>query len=285
ECPGLFPLKVNGGNERKWILTVNNGGSPAGSGGTQYFIGKFDGHAFIADDNKTRWLDGGADEYAGIIWNNTGDRTIFIGWMNNWPPANNNIPSYIWRGGMTLPMELSLQKVNDSTEFVIKQPVKELRRMEHTIFTSDHVKLSNGTWIKSFPGDRLSSSMIKLTAKMNNSQKLIVSLQNDLGQYVDIGYDKQHFQLVIDRTHAGKNNFHAESAPKHAVEIPGDLSTIELTIFYDRSTLEVFFDNGRWVTTDLVFPSKLYDQLKIEMPGGSGEIKKLQVARLSSVWK
>lgn len=190
ECPDLFPLKINGTGETKWILTVNNGGSPAGGGGTQYFIGNFEGHAFTADDNKTRWLDGGADEYAGITWSNTGSRTIFIGWMNNWPAANKNIPSYVWRGGMTLPMELSLVKRNDSSMFLVKLPVKELRKLEKPILTEHHLKLSNGYWMKSFDGGELYSSKIRLKTDMKNATGMVVSLQNDQGQQVDITYNK-----------------------------------------------------------------------------------------------
>lgn len=49
ECPDLFPLKAPGGRgETRWVLIVSvSAGSPAGGGGTQYFIGDFDGGRFI----------------------------------------------------------------------------------------------------------------------------------------------------------------------------------------------------------------------------------------------
>lgn len=284
ECPDLFPLKVAGTDKVKWILTVNSGSSPANGGSTQYFIGSFDGHKFVADDNKTSWLDEGADEYAGITWNNTGDRTIFIGWINNWPSANKRIPSYIWRGGMTLPVELSLKKPNDSTEFLVKKPAKELNNLKHPVLMLKDVKLLKGEWTKIFSEDQLSSSEIKLSAKMGNASMAIISLRNDLGQHVDIIYDKSHSQLIIDRTHANRDDFHAMSSLKHAVTIPVNLSTIHTDIFYDRSTLEVFFDNGRWLTTDLVFPTKLYNQIKLSTNGDSGEIEDLKISSIHSVW-
>lgn len=284
ECPDLFPLKVEGTHQVKWILTVNNGGSPAGGGSTQYFVGDFDGQKFIPDDNKTRWLDEGADEYAGITWNNTDDRTIFIGWINNWPPANKQIPSYIWRGGMTLPMELNLKKLNDSTEFLVKNPVKELNNLKHPVLILKDVKLSQGEWTKEFPGNELSSSEIKLSVKLRNSSKVTVSLLNNLGQHVDLIYDKVNHQLIIDRTYANRNDFHATSSLKHAVTIPVNLSTIHMDIFYDRSTLEVFFDNGRWLTTDLVFPTRLYNQIKLSTNNESGEMEDLKISSIRSVW-
>lgn len=285
ECPDLFPLKIEGTNEKKWILTVNNAGSPAGGGGTQYFTGDFDGHKFVTDDDKTHWLNEGADEYAGITWSNTGDRTIFIGWMNNWPAANENVPSYVWRGGMTLPLELSLQKLNDSTIFLVKKPVKEVKDLERPVLTLKNVKLSKEGWSRSFSGKVLSSAVVKLAAETNNSARLTVSLSNDLDQHIDIIYDKQDHQLIIDRTNADRTDLHAASARKHAVKLPAGLSIAEMKIFYDRSTVEVFFDNDRWITTDLVFPSRPFNKLKINVADGHGQLNSLLVSSIHSVWR
>ena len=50
ECPDLFRLGVEGGDEEKWVLVVNvGGGAPAGGSGCQYFVGEFDGRSFVAD--------------------------------------------------------------------------------------------------------------------------------------------------------------------------------------------------------------------------------------------
>jgi sucrose-6-phosphate hydrolase SacC (GH32 family) len=103
ECPDLFKLK------NKWVLLVslNPGGFQIGSG-TQYFIGQWNGKEFIADDSKTRWLDYGRDNYAGVTFNNAlEDRKIFLGWMSNWEYAH-TFPTQPWRGAMTLPRELTL---------------------------------------------------------------------------------------------------------------------------------------------------------------------------------
>lgn len=284
ECPDLFPLKVNGTGTTKWILTVNSGGSPAEGRSTQYFIGDFDGHKFIPDDNKIRWLNEGADEYAGITWNNTPRRTIFIGWIDNWPAANNDIPSYIWRGGMTLPVKLSLKELNDSTEFLVKEPVEEINKLKHSILSGKGFDLSKKGWSRKFSNNQLSSSEVKLKVLMGNSTELSVSLQNDLGQHVDIIYNRGLHQFSIDRSHANRDSFQAESDLNHSFEVSGSPSMINLDIFYDRSTLEVFFDGGKYLTTDLVFPTQLYNQIKINSNNHSGEIENIQVSTIKSVW-
>ena len=71
ECPDLFPLKVEGGEEEKWILLISmNPGAPNGGSGTQYFIGDFDGEKFTTDQSEVKWLDWGTDNYAGVTYNN-----------------------------------------------------------------------------------------------------------------------------------------------------------------------------------------------------------------------
>ena len=104
ECPDLIQLGD------KWVLLVslNPGGYQIGSG-TQYFVGSWTGSEFIADDTKTRWLDYGRDNYAGVTFSNTPDnKKIFLGWMSNWHYAG-KVPTDPWRSAMTLPRELSLQ--------------------------------------------------------------------------------------------------------------------------------------------------------------------------------
>jgi fructan beta-fructosidase len=87
ECPDLFSLKDGEGNS-KWVLFVSiNPGGPQGGSATQYFIGNFDGKNFMPQDTLARWIDYGADNYAGVTWSDipaSDGRRLFIGWMSNW---------------------------------------------------------------------------------------------------------------------------------------------------------------------------------------------------------
>ena len=126
ECPDLFKLGD------KWVLIVslNPGGYQVGSG-TQYFLGQWNGKEFIADDVKTRWLDYGRDNYAGITFNNAlQDRRIFIGWMSNWEYAH-TFPTQPWRGAMTLPRELSLHG-----DRIIQTPINHPNGFPEVSFTT-----------------------------------------------------------------------------------------------------------------------------------------------------
>lgn len=56
ECPDLFPLKDENGEEY-WVLIENmNPGNPNGGSGTQYFVGKFDGKEFQVNPDFDKLL-------------------------------------------------------------------------------------------------------------------------------------------------------------------------------------------------------------------------------------
>ena len=83
ECPDLFPIRVEGQREPRWVLVVNVGsGAPAGGSGTQYFVGDFDGTRFVPDPASTpkpqpEWVPSGtvlADFEKGYgDWQTTGE--------------------------------------------------------------------------------------------------------------------------------------------------------------------------------------------------------------------
>jgi fructan beta-fructosidase len=48
------------------LLISINPGAPNGGSGTQYFIGDYDGTHFKTDQKDIKWIDNGADNYAGV---------------------------------------------------------------------------------------------------------------------------------------------------------------------------------------------------------------------------
>lgn len=126
ECPDLFRFDYRG--KEVWALLVSiNPGAPNGGSGTQYFLGDFDGQKFVPADTMTRWLDSGTDNYAGVTFSNTGNRTILMGWMSNWQYAQ-DVPTEKFRSAMTLPRELGLKAVNNAL-YLTSTPVKEVESL------------------------------------------------------------------------------------------------------------------------------------------------------------
>ncbi|MDE6573343.1 MAG: GH32 C-terminal domain-containing protein, partial [Duncaniella sp.] len=55
---------------------------------------------------------------------------------------------------------------------------------------------------------------------------------------------------------------------------------ISLRIFVDRSSIEVFGDDGRFVMTNLVFPTSPYSTLSVASNGGGARISNLRIYSL-----
>jgi len=271
ECPDLFALKLNG--KTYWVLIVNvNPGGPNGGSATQYFVGGFDGIKFRQLDNKIRWVDYGPDEYAGVTWSNTGSRKIFLGWMSNWTYAN-QLPTTKWRNAMTIPRELSLEKV-DGGIMLRSLPVKEFARLGQKREPLSGAEL-DGKVKKGVPAQYL----LKLRTQSAHSYSVTVS---NGSERLVFGYDRSANRYYIDRSMSGKTGFNPEFgkiayAPRLSKTLAGD---VELVV--DNSSIEVFADHGLTVMTATFFPRKPYSRLQIN--GQKGQFPEVIIIPLKSIW-
>lgn len=273
ECPDLFAMKLNG--KTHWLLIVNlNPGGPNGGSATQYFVGDFDGHNFTPADTQTRWLDYGPDEYAGITWNNTGNRHIFLGWMSNWEYAN-NVPTVKWRNAMTIPRELGLKQVNGKM-LLTSNPVSELSRIE-----CKPVPVSNSL-LKRKQIKAMSSQFI-LKFNVNRINDYAVTFSNDEGERLIVGYDHNKKQYIIDRAKSGKIDFNPEFAKSAFAPRISNMSSSHIQLIVDASSVELFADGGLTVMTSIFFPHKPFTQLQIQNNKGA-IIKNLKIVPLKSIW-
>ena len=245
ECPDLFSLQLD--NKQYWVLTssINPGGPNKGSA-TQYFIGTFDGHIFKANSTKTKWMDYGADNYAGVTFSNTGDRKISIGWMSNWMYAQ-QVPTMQWRSATTSPRELALKKVG-SEVYLTSNAIKELKTLNFKNVDKKFTEVS-------IP--------YKISLADIQPHDFMISLSNEKGEHLDFGYNQLLNEYFIDRTNAGRNEFNAEFATKHVAPRLATTKTIGLQVIIDKASIEIFADKGLTVMTDIFFPSTPYSMITI----------------------
>lgn len=265
ECPDLFPLTTEDG-QQKWCLLVSiNPGGPNGGSATQYFTGDFDGKRFRATSTKVKWLDYGVDNYAGVTWSDIPDedgRTLFIGWMSNWLYGQ-EVPTEVWRSAMTLPRSLSLFE-NEGEFYISSTPVKELQKLR------SQTKQVNTSEIQ------LESELVEIELKPTDEDfKLVFS--NEMGEEVIL--EKSGAELIFDRSNSGNTDFSEEFPKIH--NIPNlDMAFEKIEIFLDRSSVEFFINDGQMVITELIFPSTAYTSLKT-----FGVSKEVSVHQLNSIWE
>ncbi len=288
ECPDLFRLPVAGTNESKWMFICNiNPDGPFGGSGTQYFIGEFDGKTFTVDTNKdgnvpTKWLDYGKDHYATVTWNNAPDnRRTAIGWMSNWQYAA-DVPTKQFRSANTLPREISLFRAPDGEVYAASTPSPEVAALRGSVAQRlDKASIGKNARSLRLPSANDGICEILLTIDAAKAESTEVVLSNAKNEKVVIAYNPKDHTLSFDRTKSGivdfSENFPAvTTTPTHEVK-----GKIALRLFIDRSSIEVFGNDGECVMTNLVFPTVPYSTLSISAKGGKAKVSNLKVYTLN----
>lgn len=288
ECPDLFELPVAGTDEKKWVLLCNiNPDGPFGGSGTQYFVGDFDGKTFKVDaapdgNVPTKWLDYGKDHYATVTWSAAPDgRRVAIGWMSNWQYAA-DVPTMQFRSANTLPRDMGLFRAPDGEVYASSAPSPELEALRGPLAVKVK-KATVGRKSRSFalPSENGGICEIMLDVDASKASMVNLVLSNNQGEKVMMQYDPSAATLSFDRTESGITDF-SEGFPTVTVTPTHETSgRIALRIFVDRSSMEVFGNNGEFVMTNLVFPRTPYTSLSVSSDGGNAKIENLRIYSLS----
>ena len=274
ECPDLFKLPVMGTDEEKWILFVSiNPGGPNGGSATQYFVGDFDGTYFILDKkfeeslNKKHnyWIDFGRDNYAGVTWSNATRKDgskLMMGWMSNWDYAQ-KVPTTAWRSAMTIAREIKLKK-DDNGYRLLFSPVSELDNYKSKKYKNENLSINGETKIISNNKINLASAKINFNISNLNGDKFTFKLSNSEGDKLLFGYNDTDDTFFINRKESGKTNFSEKFTNTiSSVKRTSTKENLSGTILIDKTSIEIFYDNGETVMTEIFFPNKPYQHLSI----------------------
>jgi fructan beta-fructosidase len=310
ECPDLFELPVDGDPANtRWVLIVNlNPGGIAGGSGGQYFVGRFDGTRFAAEDggrggalvehapNATTkvpdasadtalWMDHGKDLYAAVTYSDVpraDGRRILVGWMNNWQYGG-DIPTAPWRSAMSVPRTLALRTTPRGIRLV-QQPVAELRQLRGTPRRLGARPIADGT--VSLAPNGIAGKAMEIVAELEAGTASEFGLKVRTGQSEEtvIGVDPKRGLLFVDRTHSGAVDFHKDFPGRQTAPLPIETGRVRLRVLVDWSSVEVFDGSGRTVITDQIFPSPESDGVALYARGGTARLVSLEAWPLASAW-
>jgi fructan beta-fructosidase len=242
ECPDLFPMEIDG--QQKWVLLVSiNPGAPNGGSGTQYFVGDFDGHQFTPQDQETRWIDYGRDNYAGVTFHETGNRRIFMGWMSNWDYAN-VVPTKSWRSANTLPRDLGLKKIAGKY-FITSRPIAIPKEAPKSVTSGNSMTAK--------------SPVLHISAKAQALQDFSIVFANAKGEQLSIGFEKSSNRYFVDRSKSGTMDFSPKFASRDYAPRLSTGQTIDLELITDVASAEFFADGGLTAMTTVFFPSSEFN--------------------------
>lgn len=266
ECPDLFPLDYNGATKWVQIVNTNPGGNAAGSG-IMYFIGSFDGTKFTPDEgyDYPLWLDYGADNYAGVTWNNTGDKITYIGWMNNWNYAG-AVPASPWRSANTLPRDLKLISY-EGKPLLASTVTSNIDQIAGEWKEANQPENTNGGW--------------EVQTTMPTTKDWTITLSNEAGEQYVLTYLSDERIISANRgVNTGETSFsNVFAVPSINMPINTKGNEVTLNLFIDRSSVELLTSNGSAAMTNIVFPKGIYNKVSV-----SGTDASVKVRTLKRIW-
>ncbi|PYI11236.1 exoinulinase [Aspergillus sclerotiicarbonarius CBS 121057] len=296
ECPGLFKLPLDGGKATKWVITggLNPGGPPGTVGsGTQYFVGEFDGITFTADgdsvypgNSTANWMDWGPDFYAAAGYNGLSiDDHVHIGWMNNWQYGE-IIPTYPWRSAMAIPRHLALKTI-DSKVTLIQQPQEAWSSIssKHPAYSRTYTSLPEGAINAGTTEETIKIDLSFSASSTASAFAVAVRASANFTEQTLVGYDFVNHQIFVDRTKSGDVSFDKTFASVYRGPLaPSDNGTVNLSIFVDRSSVEVFGGQGETTLTAQIFPSSNAIYSRLVSTGGATKDVQFDIYNVTSTW-
>lgn len=273
ECPALIPLPVDGNpNNIKYVLLVSyfNQGPKM-----QYFIGDFDGTTFTNSNPAKTMLrvDHGDAFYAAIPWHDAPQGKILLGWLVNGKPE-----TYPWKGQMSIPRDLSLRTTQDGIR-LFQEPAPVVTAQLGKTFggkptTKKNVTVKGRLDLSSANTNNACWIEAEIVPGQSAKAGFCVAVSKDGSKKVEIGYDAEKQELYVDssKTESGKEPHHQHlTAPVNLKD-----GAIKLQILLDKSSLEVFANNGEKVITSMVYPDAGSTGL-FAFATGTAEIKNLKI--------
>jgi sucrose-6-phosphate hydrolase SacC (GH32 family) len=280
ETPDLFPLRVDGTGEQRWVLSLGvTAGAPSGGTGTAYLVGDFDGRTFAPDDGDLLWADRGPDFYAAQSWNDapSGER-LWIAWMSNWRYAE-HVPSTGWRGMMTVPRRLGLTGTARGARLV-QRPVDSLEACRRH-------RLSTGAVTLPAAGDPLRDIRcrhfdltVRVRVEKSTASRLELHLRRGRDERTVIVYDLDASTVSIDRSRSGAAPFHREHPCSAPMTVEPDAGCTTLRVLGDEHSVELFTRDGDPSLSALVYPDPQSDGFGIRATGGTAVLDAIELFEL-----
>lgn len=204
-------------------------------------------------------IDYGFDFYAPQSVQTTDGRRVMIGWLRSW--GDDFPPRYLghgWNNMMTIPRELRIEN-----GVLVQYPLRELESLRANE--------------RAFSGSSLTSKHsraceLRLTVDPHSAKHLCLHMAESEGEAFKIEYDVERQVLRTDRSIAGypmgKNGTPEEKPYREAI-LPLKDGKLDLRIFLDTSSIEVFAADGTVSMSALFFPRGSADRLSVSSDDGS----------------
>lgn len=214
-------------------------------------------------------IDSGLDFYAPQTMSSPDGRTIMIAWMQMW---SRSLPTQAhgWAGAMILPRELSL--VNGK---LYQKPIREIEAYRQNKVEKDSLTVNGEASVEGVEGTTVELSF---TLDMGTASRAGVKIFAGLDHETLVYYDKATDLVVIDRSECGVritgDGKEKDAAIRHA-KVDVKNNSVTFRIFLDKSSAEVFINDGERTLTSNVYSSPSDTGIKFFSQGGAATVRNL----------
>lgn len=251
ECPDFFPLPVDGDPAAvRWVFWGGNG---------TYALGTFDGQNF-ASEGEVHRAEWGANGYAAQTWSDIppqDGRRIQISWM-----AGGKYPAMPFNQQMSFPVELTLRSFSEGIR-LCRLPVREIERLH----TCQH------GWV-----DELLAAGEELIPPVRG-ELFDIRMEVDPGKAQVFGVWVRGLDLRCDLREKAIS-FLGKAAP-----LPLSEGRVKLWLLVDRTSLEIFVDQGQVSLSFCFLPEAADYPLAFYAQGGTVRMVSLAIHELRSIWQ
>jgi sucrose-6-phosphate hydrolase SacC (GH32 family) len=250
ECPDFFELPIDGDPaQRKWVFW--------GAAGC-YRLGSFDGAAFAPETDALR-AEWGANGYAAQTWSDipsADGRRIQISWM-----AGGKYPAMPFNQQFSFPVELTLRSTPQGAR-LSREPVREIALLHDRLHRWENLTLHPGTNL--IPQTECELFDIRAEVELGSAATFGVLVRGH-----DLRYDVATGEL---------------SALGKTASLPAQDGRIKLRLLIDRTSLEVFAQDGLVSMSSCFLPEAADWNLEFYAQGGPVRLVSLEIHELKSAW-
>ncbi|BBK78975.1 MULTISPECIES: glycoside hydrolase family 32 protein [Clostridium] len=274
ECPDFFKLGD------KYVLSFSPQGIEKKDGKypnlfqTGYIVGDYDYAKNEFKHGTFNEFDNGHDFYAVQTFLDDKGRRIAIGWMDMW---ESDMPTKQdgWCGALTMPRELTLSNDNK----IKMNPIEEAEFLrEENILSNENISISCENSFKFATGEKMLEINVIFDASQTDSEEFGIKIKGSSEEELVLKYDTVISKLTMDCSKYGKDKDSTRKA---------DLaknSKVSLRVFLDRSSIEVFINDGEAVMTSRIYPKENIGNIEFFTKNSEVEIQSLKAWKLKEAW-
>jgi beta-fructofuranosidase len=207
---------------------------------TTYMVGRLDTKQGLFHYDAYYPIDCGFDFYAPQTTLDDRGRRIVIGWMDMWESEMPTKQGHHWAGAMTLPREVLLRG-----DRLVFRPVEEIAGYRRNPYEVRNVLLERERDMEVY-GD---SYELQVVFEAGDAEEFGLKLRANGDEETVLSYrpEDKLFRFNRDRSGIGPKG-------ERKTEVGLEEGKLDLRIFVDRSSVEVFIQQGEKVMTGRIYP-------------------------------